>query len=65
MNEVKKEKWLSDMFSNSLRNSVKEMIQDREHKVRRVLYEIFNITEDFRSERVGGFLTAILLWRVV
>ena len=62
MKELKKEKWLGDQFTGSLKQSVMATIKDREGKVRRASYEIVNIVEDYRAQRVGGFLTALQLW---
>ena len=62
MKELEKEKWLGDQFTGSLKQSVIATIKDREGKVRRAAYEIVNIVEDYRAQRVGGFLTALQLW---
>ena len=62
MLELEKEKWLGDQFSGSLKQSVMATIKDREGKTRRASYEILNIVEDYRAQRVGGFRTALLLW---
>ena len=62
MKELQKEKWLGDQFTGSLKQSVMATIKDREGKVRKASYEIVSIVEDYRAQRVGGFLTALQLW---
>ena len=53
MKELGEEKWLGDLFSGNLKESVMATITSRQGKVRRAAY---------RAQRVGGFLTGLLLW---
>ena len=62
MKELVEEKWLGDMLSGSLKESVIATIRSREGKVRRAAFEIMNIVNDYRAQRVGGFCTGLLLW---
>ena len=62
MNELKEEKWLGDYFAGGLKESVMTTIQKRESKIRRASFEIMNMVKDYRAQRVGGFLTGLVLW---
>ena len=61
MKELCQEKWLGDMFSGGLRESVLATIKSREGKVRRAAFEIMSIVNDYRAQRVGGIYTGLLL----
>ena len=45
--ELDKDKWLGDMFSNGLQESVMRTIEDRAPKVRRASFKIMNIVKDY------------------
>ena len=60
--ELKTEKWLGDQICNGLARSVMATIQSRAPKIRRASFEIVNLVKDYRTQRVGGFGTALLLW---
>ena len=62
MKELGQEKWLGDMFAGGLKESVMATITSRQGKVRRAALEIMNTVQDYRAQRVGGFLTGLLLW---
>ena len=62
MKELKEEKWLGDYLTDSLKGSVVMTIKKREAKIRRASYEIINIVKDYRAQRIGGFMTGLVLW---
>ena len=62
MKELKEEKWLGDYLTDSLKGSVMMTIKKREAKIRRASYEIINIVKDYRAQRIGGFMTGLVLW---
>ena len=62
MKELKEEKWLGDYFAGGLKESVRTTIQKRESKIRKASFEIVNMVKDYRAQRVGGFLTGLVLW---
>ena len=62
MKELKEEKWLGDYLTDSLKGSVMMTIRKREAKMRRASYEIINIVKDYRAQRIGGFMTGLVLW---
>ena len=37
-------------------------IKKRESKIRRACFEIVNIVKDYRAQRIGGFMTGLVLW---
>ena len=54
------DKWLGDMFhQGGLAESVLATISDREPKINAACYEAAAIVEDWRSQCVGGFLSAV------
>ena len=54
------DKWLGDMFhQGGLAESVLATISDREPKIKAACYEAAAIVEDWRSQCVGGFLSAV------
>ena len=62
MNELTEEKWLGDYLTESLKGSVMLTIKKRESKIRRACFEIVNIVKDYRAQRIGGFMTGLVLW---
>ena len=57
------DKWLGDIFNeNCLAVSVQATIQDRTPKVKKGIFEIKGIVEDFRSQCMGGAIGALQLW---
>ena len=62
MKELKEEKWLGDYFAGGLKESVRMTIKKREAKIRRASFEIINIVKDYRAQRIGGFMTGLVLW---
>ena len=62
MKELKEEKWLGDYFAGGLKESARTTIQKRESKIRKASFEIVNMVKDYRAQRVGGFLTGLVLW---
>jgi hypothetical protein len=63
MKPAQKEKWLGQQISaEGLANSVDETVNAKEGKIKAACLEIANITNDWRSETIGGFETAIILW---
>ena len=59
------DKWLGDMFHQyGLAASVSATIEDREPKVKGALYEAAAIVEDWRSQCIGGFRSAVDLWEL-
>ena len=62
MKELKEEKWLGDYLAEDLKRSVMLTIKKRAAKTRRAAFEILNIVKDYRAQRIGGFLTSLVLW---
>ena len=62
MKELKEEKWLGDYFGGGLKESARMTIKKREGKIRRASYEIINLVKDYRAQRIGGFMTGLVLW---
>ena len=62
MKELSEEKWLGDYLASTLKESVLLTIQKRASKIRRASFEIVNIVKDYRAQRVGGFMTGLVLW---
>ena len=60
--KIEQEKWLGDWFTNGLQKSVMATIRDRAPKIRRASFEIVNIVKDYRAQRVGGFMTGLIMW---
>ena len=59
------DKWLGDIFhQGGLAESVTATIKDREPKVKAACYEAAAIVEDWRSQCVGGFSSAIDLFEL-
>ena len=52
--EMEKEKWLGDWFSNGLQESVMATIKDWAPKLRRASFKIMNIVKDYRAQREDG-----------
>ena len=49
-------------MAGTLKESVLLTIQKRASKIRRASFEIVNIVKDYRAQRVGGFMTGLVLW---
>jgi hypothetical protein len=59
------DKWLGDMFHcDGLAASVSATIEDRVPKVKGAMYEAAAIVEDWRSQCIGGFMSAVDLWEL-
>ena len=59
------DKWLGDIFhQDGLAASVSATIEDRVPKVKGAMYEAAAIVEDWRSQCVGGFRSAVDLWEL-
>ena len=59
------DKWLGDMFhQDGLAASVKATVEDRAAKVKGACYEALAIVEDWRSQMVGGFRSAMDLFEL-
>ena len=63
MKTAEKEKWLGQQLSaDGLADSVAETVDAKEGKIKAACLEIANIVNDWRTEVIGGFESAILLW---
>ena len=63
MKTAEKEKWLGQQLSaGGLADSVAETVDAKEGKIKAACLEIANIVNDWRTEVIGGFETAIILW---
>ena len=59
------DKWLGDIFhQDGLAASVSATIEDRVPKVKGAMYEAAAIVEDWRSQCIGGFRSAVDLWEL-
>ena len=59
------DKWLGDMFhQGGLELSVMATIEDREPKVKGAFYEAAAIVDDWRTQSIGGFMSAIDLFEM-